>query len=533
MTEKEAKKQTKQEKTQETKQERPIPKDDPSKCLSIDDMAVFCKRKGFVYPSSEIYGGMAGFFDYGPYGTELKNSIKNEWWKSHVQSREDIVGIDGSIISNPKVWVASGHAEQFGDILVEDLKTHERHRADVLIEEALKIQADGLSAEDLGKLIKENNVKSPKGNPLSEPRKFNLMFTTNVGPVQSEESKAYLRAETAQIIFAEFKNVFETSRLKLPFGIAQMGKAFRNEIAPRHFLFRCREFEQMEIEYFIHPKKHGECPYISEVIEEKLTVYSAEMQEKKQEAKEMTVKDALAKKVLKSPWHAYWLATEHRWFLDLGAQREHFRIRQHKKDELAHYSSDCWDLEYRFPWGWKELEGIADRSDFDLNQHSKHSKKDLSIYDEETKEKVVPHVVAEPSLGVDRSFLVFMFDAYDDDKKRGNIVLHLHPKLAPIKAAVLPLVNKLEDKAKEVHNLLKNDLSCFYDRAGSIGRRYARMDELGTPFCITIDFDSLEKEDVTIRDRETTEQARVKINDLKETLRKLAIGDIQFKDIKK
>jgi glycyl-tRNA synthetase len=504
-----------------------------STALSIDDMAMFCKRKGFVYPSSEIYGGMAGFFDYGPYGAELKNNIKNEWWKFHVQSRQDIVGIDGSIISNPKVWVASGHAEHFGDILVEDLKTHERFRADVLLEETLKIQADGLSSEDMGKLIKENNVKSPKGNPLSEPKKFNLMFTTNVGPVQSDESKAYLRAETAQIIFAEFKNVFDTARLKLPFGIAQMGKAFRNEIAPRNFLFRCREFEQMEIEYFIHPAKHNDCPFVEEIMHEKLNVYSADMQEKNQDHKDMTAAEALKKGIIKSPWHAYWLATEQRWFLNLGANRDKFRIRQHKKDELAHYSSDCWDLEYNFPWGWKELQGIADRSDFDLQQHMKHSNKDMSIFDEESKSKVVPNVVAEPSLGVDRSFLVFLFDAYHDDKERGNIVLHLHPRLAPIKVAVLPLVNKLEDKATEVYKLLKNDMFTFYDRSGSVGRRYARMDELGTPFCVTVDFDTIEKDEaVTIRERDTTQQVRVPIKELKETLRKLISGELKFRDIK-
>ncbi|MFH1064813.1 MAG: glycine--tRNA ligase [Candidatus Woesearchaeota archaeon] len=499
--------------------------------MNIDDMAVFCKRKGFVYPSSEIYGGMAGFFDYGPYGAELKNNLKNAWWKYHVQSRDDIVGIDGSIISNPKVWVASGHADKFGDILVEDLKSHERFRADHIIEEALGIQADGLSAEDLGRLIKENNVKSPKGNDLSEPRQFNLMFTTNVGPVQSDDSKAYLRAETAQIIFSEFRNVFDTSRLKLPCGIAQMGKAFRNEIAPRHFLFRCREFEQMEIEYFIHPDKYMDCPYIDEVLQDSLMVYSAEMQNDGTDSVEMTVKEALDKGIIKSPWHAYWLATELKWFFGLGAKRKGFRVRQHKKDELAHYSSDCWDLEYLFPWGWKELEGIADRGDFDLQQHMKHSGKDLSIFDEETKKKIVPHVVAEPSLGVDRSFLVFMFDAYHDDKERGNIVLHLHPKLAPIKVAVFPLVNKLNDKAKEVYSALKDDLFCFYDKSGSVGRRYARMDELGTPFCVTVDFDSLEKEDVTIRERDSTEQKRVKIDQLPDTLRRLVAGELKFSDI--
>ncbi|NQU79848.1 glycine--tRNA ligase [Candidatus Woesearchaeota archaeon] len=502
-----------------------------SKGLGIDDMAVFCKKKGFVFPSSEIYGGMAGFFDYGPLGTEMKNNLKQEWWRFHVQSRQDVLGIDGSIICNPKVWVASGHAEKFGDVLVEDLKTHERFRADVLIEEALRIHADGLSPEDLGKLIKENNVKSPKGNELSNPRQFNLMFTTNVGPVQSENSKAYLRAETAQIIFSEFKNVYETGRIKLPFGIAQMGRAFRNEIAPRHFLFRCREFEQMEIEYFVHPDKKDDCMFIEEVIEDKMNILSVDMQTKGQEEKNISVKQALDKKIIQSPWHAYWLAKELQWFARYGANPDNLRIRQHGKDELAHYSTDCWDLEYRFPWGWKELEGIADRSDFDLQQHIKHSKKDLSIYDEETKKKVVPHVVAEPSLGVDRSFLVFMFDAYDDDKERGNIVLRLHPKFAPYKAAVLPLVNKLESKARAVYDSIKEEMTCYYDKSGSIGRRYARQDEIGTPYCITIDFETLDNEEITIRDRDTTAQTRVKISDLKETMRKLINDEIKFSEL--
>jgi len=501
--------------------------------LNIDDMATFCKRKGFVFPSSEIYGGMAGFFDYGPYGTELKNNLKNEWWKFHVQSREDIVGIDGSIICNPKVWVASGHVSGFGDVLVECKKCHERARADHLLEEQLGINADGLSPEDFGKLIEENDIKCAKcgSTELDTPKTFNLLFKTSVGAVEGDKAVAYLRGETAQIIFSAFKNVFETGRLKLPFGIAQMGKAFRNEIAPKQFLFRCREFEQMEIEYFIHPKQHGECPYVDAVMDEKLLVYSAPMQADGKDAVMMTVKDALAKGVFKSPWHAYWLATEQRWFLDLGARPENFRVRQHNEKEMAHYSSDCWDLEYHFPWGWKELQGIADRSDFDLSQHAEHSKKDMSIFDEESKEKVVPNVVAEPSLGVDRSFLVFMFDAYDDDKERGNIVLHLHPKLAPIKVAVLPLVNKLNDKAREVYDLLKQDIYCFYDKSGSVGRRYARMDELGTPYCVTVDFDSLDKDDVTIRDRETTEQKRISLADLKQTLADLITGQVKFQDL--
>ncbi|HII72729.1 TPA: glycine--tRNA ligase [Candidatus Woesearchaeota archaeon] len=503
--------------------------------FGIEEMATFCKRKGFVFPSSEIYGGMAGFWDYGPYGAELKRNMMSQWWKYHVQSRQDIVGIDGAIISNPKVWVASGHVGGFGDVMIECKKCNERVRADNLIEDAKKIQCDGLSAEDLGKLIQENEIKCPKCGAFQwhDPKVFNLLFKTNVGAVEGEKAVAYLRGETAQIIFAEFKNVFEVSRLKLPFGIAQMGKAFRNEIAPRNFLFRCREFEQMEIEYFIHPEKKDECPFFDEIKDEKILVYSAEMQEKGNEAKMMTAKEALDSKIIKSPWHAYWLATELRWFKRLGAKMENFRIRQHGKDELAFYSSDCWDLEYKFPFGWKELQGIADRSDYDLQQHTKHSGKDHMIHDEATGKKVMPNVVAEPSLGVDRSFLVFMFDSYNDDKERGNIVLHLHPKLAPIKVAVLPLVNKLNEKAQEIYTMLKDDMFCFYDKSGSVGRRYARMDELGTPYCVTVDFDSLEKDDVTIRNRDTTEQVRVKIPDLKDVLRKLLNTEMTFDQLKK
>lgn len=503
--------------------------------LTVDDMATFCKRKGFVYPSSEIYGGFSGFFDFGPLGVEVKNNIKNQWWKAHVQSRTDIVGMDGSIICNPKVWEASGHVGCFGDIMVECKKCHERHRADHLVEDALNIHADGLSAEDLNKLIKENNIPCSKckSQDLDDAKEFNLLFKTQVGPVQDDSATAYLRGETAQIIFAAFKNVYDTSRLKLPFGIAQMGKAFRNEIAPRQFLFRCREFEQMEIEYFVHPDHSKECPYIDEVMDEQLLIFSADMQEKKQEPQFMTVKEALGKKIFSNPWHAYWLATEKKWFTDLGAIPDHFRARQHCKDELAHYSSDCWDLEYHFPWGWKELQGIADRSNYDLTQHSEHSKKDLSIFDEETKKKVLPEVVAEPSLGVDRTFLVFMFDAYNYDKERDNIVLKLHPKLAPVKAAILPLVKKggLAEKAQEIFKDLSEHIPVVYDQSGTVGRRYARNDEQGTPYCVTIDFETLEQDDVTIRDRDSTAQVRVKIGVLQDVLMKLIHGTLNFQDL--
>ena len=495
--------------------------------LGIDEMYTFCKKKGFVYPNSEIYGGLAGFFDYGPLGTEVKNNIKSAWWKFFVQNRQDVVGIDGCIIANPKVWQASGHVGGFSDVLVECKKCNERFRADVLIEDVINIQVEGMKEKDMDELIKKNKIVCQKcKGDLGNASKFNLMFQTFIGPKQDDKSIAYLRPETAQLIFVDFKAVVDTSRLKLPFGIAQIGKAFRNEISPRNFLFRVREFEQMEIEYFIKPKQ--KCEFIKEVNDYQLSIYSEEMQDKKKQAKMMSIKDALKEKIIKNPWHGYWLANAHKWFIDLGANPKNFRIRQHKKDELAHYSSDCWDLEYQFPFGWKELQGIADRGDYDLQQHIKHSKKDLSIYDEETKTKIVPQVIAEPSLGVSRAFLVFMYSAYEDDKKRGNVVLKLHHKLAPVNVAIFPLKSNNEDilnKSKEVYDKLKENYVCAFDKAGSIGKRYARNDEIGTPYCITIDFDSLENNDVTIRDRDSTKQVRVKIEELTEKLAKLFAGE--------
>jgi len=486
------------------------------KDVSIEDMAKFCKRKGFVYPSAEIYGGLAGFFDFGHLGVELKNNIKREWWKLHVKEREDIVGIDGSIITNPKVWKASGHAENFEDLMLICSKCKEKFRADTFIEDSLKISADGFRAEDINNLIKKHDLKCSKCKSGFQPvKEFNLMLTTNVGPMG--DSKTYLRPETAQLIFTNFKLVADNARMKLPFGIAQIGKAYRNEISPRDFLFRMREFEQMEVEYFIHPNDK-KCPYLKEIKDHEVLIYSAEMQDKKQKPKKMNILEAQKKGIIKSEWHAYWLAVEYLWFINLGANRERFRLRQHLQKEISHYAEDTWDLEYEFPFGWKELLGIANRTDYDLQQHIKNSKTDLSLFDEESKKKIVPHVIAEPSLGVERSFLVFMFDAYNDDKKRGNIVLQLSPKLAPYKVGVFPLINKLKTDAKKLYDTLKMDFECFYDYSGSIGRRYARADEIGVPYCVTFDFDSLKDKAVTVRDRDTTKQDRVKISELKNYL---------------
>ena len=481
--------------------------------VKLDEMINFAKRKGFVFPSGELYGAFSGFWDFGPLGVELKKNIKDAWWNFHVRQREDIVGIDGAIITNPKIWESSGHVESFIDVAVicKDCKTKakiDRHEVD--------------------------NAKCEKcGGELINKGEFNPMFTTQVGPIVEDSIKAYLRPETAQLIFANFKNVLDTSRLKLPFGIAQQGKAYRNEIAPRNFLFRSREFEQMEIEYFIDPDKKESCPFINEVLDFELKVYSASMQENKESPEVMTIREALEKKIINLPWHAYWLATGLKWFEKQGANLKNFRIRQHEKSELAHYSSDCWDLEYHFPFGWKELQGIADRGVYDLQQHEKGSKKELRFFDEETKKKILPMVVAEPSFGFERAFMVFMFDAYSKNEK-GDVILKLSPRLAPVKVAILPLVKKDEKLvliAKEIYNNLKKEWNIVYDQSGSVGRRYARNDEVGTPFCLTVDGESITNKDVTIRNRDDGSQKRIKISEVRSILRDLISCEKKFSDI--
>jgi glycyl-tRNA synthetase len=477
------------------------------KKISIEELATFCRRKGFVYQSGEIYGGFAGFWDFGHLGTEIKNNIKKEWWKSHVTEREDIVGIDGSVITHPKVWEASGHVDGFSDWIVICKKCKKPGKAE-------KNELGKAKCEFCGGDYDESTAKE-----------FKLMFETAVG----EDSKGYLRPETAQLIFINFKSIYENARLKLPCGIAQIGKAFRNEIAPRDFLFRLREFEQMEIEYFINPRKSS-CPYKIPNVE--ILIYSEEMQKKGKEPEKMKISEALKKKIIKKDWHAYWLATEFLWFKNLGANPENFRLRQHLSEELSHYSADTWDLEYNFPFGWKELEGIADRGDYDLSQHEKFSGKDLKIFDEEINKKILPHVICEPSLGVERAFLVFMLDSYFYDKERENIVLKINPKLAPIKAAIFPIVKinkKIVKISRIIYEELKKEFDVIYDAGGSIGRRYSRNDEIGTPFCITVDEESLKKNDVTVRNRDTQKQIRVKISELRNILGELIRGEIEFK----
>lgn len=494
--------------------------DKTSSILTIEELANFCKKKGFVYSSGEIYGGLGGFWDFGHLGVELKNNIKKEWWKFHIQQREDMAGIDGSIITNPKVWEASGHVKSFVDVAVVCKKCGNKTKID---------------KHEVG------NKKCEKCNgEFISKGEFNPMFTTQVGPIKEDSVQVYLRPETAQLIFADFKLVQENARLQLPFGIAQVGKSFRNELSPREFLFRCREFEQMEIEYFI--EEGMKCPYIEEIKGVNILVYDEKMQKSAKEkegseqssesaAELMDLYDAWKKGVIKTDWHAYWIAKEYEWFLSLGANPNNFRIRQHCSDEKSHYAVDTWDLEYKFPMGWRELQGFANRSNYDLSQHQKYSKQNMEILNKEGK-KVLPNVVCEPSLGVERAFLVFMFDSYFYDEKRGNVVLKLNPKLAPVKAAVFPIVKQPEyiQMSEEILKDLRKEFNVVYDKGGSVGRRYARADESGTPMCITVDEQSLKDDTITIRNRDTTEQVRVKILELRDILRKVIIdGQDLFK----
>jgi len=429
----------------------------------METIVSLCKRRGFVFPSSEIYGGLASCWDYGPFGVELKRNIKDAWWKTIVQERDDVTGLDTSILMHPRVWTASGHVDSFADSMVECKSCHLRWRAEELRDE-----------------------KCPKcGGKLTKPRMFNLMFKTFMGPVEDEASTIYLRPETAQGMFVNFENVVAISRKKLPLGIAQIGKSFRNEITPGNFVFRTREFEHMEMEYFVKPgdDKH---------------------------------------------WFDYWVKERFNWYIGLGIKKENLRLRQHGKEELAHYAKDCYDIEYLFPMGWAELEGIANRGNYDLTQHAKFSGKDLSYYDNESGQRYIPYII-EPSAGVERSFLAFLIDSYREEVVEGEkrVVLSLHPSLAPIKVAVLPLSRneKLTPLAKEIYGQLRSSFMTYYDDTQSIGRRYRRQDETGTLFCVTIDFESLEDHQVTIRDRDSLAQIRVPIEKLEQTLQTKLSGE--------
>ena len=435
---------------------------DIPKKTTMEKIVSLSRRRGFVFPSSEIYGGLSSCWDYGPLGVEMKRNVKQAWWQSIVQGRDDVVGLDTSILMHPRVWEASGHLSGFSDPLVECLRCHLRFRADQL----------------------EENVCTECGQQLTPPRQFNLMFKTFMGPVEDEAAIIYLRPETAQGIFVNFENVLNTTRKKLPFGIAQQGKSFRNEITTGNFVFRSREFEQMELEYFVRP---GE-----------------DMQ-----------------------WFDYWTAERMSWYVRFGINPEHLRFREHSKEDLAHYARCCSDIEYLFPMGWSELEGIANRGDFDLKQHALFSGKSLDYYDEEAKETFIPSII-EPSAGVDRTILALLCDAYAEEPEKDEIrtVLHLHPAIAPVKVAVLPLSKKeqLAAIAREVYAGLRKRWNAAYDEAQSIGRRYRRQDEIGTPFCVTVDFQSLEDKQATIRDRDSMSQVRVPIAKIEDVLAERLLG---------
>jgi glycyl-tRNA synthetase len=437
--------------------------------VTMEEIVALCKRRGFVFPSSEIYGGLGSTYDYGHYGVLLKSNVKAEWWKAMLQERDDIVALDSAILQHPRVWEASGHLEGFTDPLVQCLgKCKKRWREDHL-REAVEAAGGDPDAE----------LRCPQcDGELSEPRQFNLMFETHVGPVAEEGSTVYLRPETAQGIFINFKNVLGFARKKPPFGIAQVGKSFRNEITPGNFIFRTREFEQMEMEFFVPPDD--------------------------------------AKK-----WHQHWMDERERWYTELGIRPDHLRVRAHGEDELSHYSSATSDIEYLFPIGWSELEGIADRGDFDLTQHEKFSGEKLVYFDQQTKERYTPHVI-EPAAGADRATLAFFVDSYEVEEVEGRqrTVLRLHPRLAPVKVAVLPLVSKegMPEKAREIFADLRRRLPTEFDEGGSIGKRYRRQDEIGTPWGITVDHQTMDDDTVTLRDRDSLEQVRVPIEGLGDEL---------------
>lgn len=424
----------------------------------MNTIVSLCKRRGFIFQSSEIYGGLNSCWDYGPLGVELKRNVKEAWWRSMVTRRRNIVGIDASILMHPKVWEASGHLSGFTDPLVDCKVCKERFRADHL----------------------DNLEKCPKcGGQLTEVRKFNLMFKTFMGPIEDQSATVYMRPETAQGIFVNFLNVQTAARLKPPFGIAQIGKSFRNEITPGNFTYRTREFEQMEMEFFVPPSEDEQ-------------------------------------------WYEYWKNTRHQWYINHGIKPENLRMREHDKEELAHYAKACADVEYKFPFGWSELEGIANRTDFDLKRHSESSGKSLAYFDEESKQHYFPYVI-EPAAGADRATLAFLIDSYavEGEGKDARTVLRLHPSLSPIKVAVLPLVKRdgMPEKSEKIYNdLLDNSIKSFYDHNSAIGRRYARQDEAGTPFCITVDSQSMQDDTVTIRERDTRMQYRIAASSVVEVI---------------
>ncbi len=450
---------------------------------TLDEIVALSKRRGFVYPTSEIYGGLANAYEYGPNGVELLRKIKNLWWEFFISKRSDMLGLDSQIILHPRTWEASGHVSSFTDPLVEDQVTHKRYRADHLIESWLSKHSldnppvvESMSVQDMSQFISANNIKSPDGNPLSAAKSFNLLFETSIGVVADESNKVYLRGETAQGIFSNFKQIVDSNRVKLPFGVGQIGKSFRNEITTGQFIFRTLEFEQAEIEYFFNPKD-TDWQVLFKDWQDKMWQFVTEI---------------------------------------LGINPDKLRWRRHEDSERSFYSKDTYDLEYQYPFGWKELWGIAYRTDYDLKQHMEFSGRSLEYIDPLTQEKFIPHVI-EPAVGINRLLLMVLCDAYRPDAQRERLVLELQPKLAPYQVAVFPLLKnkpELVDRAKTVYQLLQNNYRVTWDERGNIGKRYLSQDEIGTPYCVTIDFETLENDSVTVRHRDTATQERIKINDL-------------------
>jgi glycyl-tRNA synthetase len=493
--------------------------------MNIEKIIDIAKKRGFIFQSAEIYGGLSGFFDYGPLGTIMKNKIENFWREFFVKSENNIFEISSRTIAPEPVWQASGHLKDFVDPITQCRSCKSMFRADNLIEEATGKFVEGTKADELTKIIKENRIKCPKcKGTLSDVRIFNLMLKTNVGPV--EGTNAYLRPETAQGIFTNFKNILNSTRAKLPFGVAQIGISYRNEISPRQWIMRLREFNQMEIEFFFNPKK-PEYPNFSEIAKKKLKIVTREEQKKSGKAVEMTAEDAIEKQIIPNQWMVYFMLKELDWYQQLGLPVEVLRHRHMLPEETPHYSKGNFDMEIKFDFGWKEVVGNAYRTDFDLQTHMKHSGKDLAVA--EDGEKIVPHVI-EPSFGLDRTFYGILLHCFVEDKKRGWDWFKFPAKIAPYIAAVYPLVSKdgLPEKAKEIFNSLKGCFGVFYDEAGSIGKRYARADEIGTNYCITIDYQTLKDNTVTVRDRDSTKQIRVEFKKLPEIIWKLTNKEIEF-----
>ncbi len=495
--------------------------------MNTEKIVDIAKRRGFIFHSAEIYGGLSGFFDYGPLGTMIKNKIE-DFWREFFVKPEGIWEISSRTIVPEAVWNATNHLKDFVDPITQCQNCKAMYRADNLVEERTGKFVEGSKPEELTKAIIENKITCPKcKGKLGEVRIFNLMLKTNVGPFGSDI--AYLRPETAQGIFTNFKNIANATRAKLPFGVAQIGVSYRNEISPRQWIMRLREFNQMEIEMFIHPKKMNECSKFAEVAKKKLKIVTREAQKSDDKTMEVAAEDAVKKGVVPNQWQVYFMVKELEWYQQLGIPLEALRHRHMLPEETPHYSKGNFDMEIKFDFGWKEVVGNAYRTDFDLQTHMKHSGKDLTIV--EDGEKVIPHVI-EPSFGMERTLYAVFLYCFVEDKKRGWDWFRFPPRIAPFVAAVYPLVNKddIPEKAKEVFNSLKQNFDVFYDESGSIGKRYARADEIGTNWCITVDYDTLKDNTVTIRDRDSTKQIRAEIKDLANILRRLINQEIKFEN---